>query len=75
VLIGLACGVAGAYLWRYLFAATQYAREPAIEHQPLEELTVEQLRRIARQLEIPRRSTMRKQELVDAIASIADVST
>jgi hypothetical protein len=33
------------------------------------------LRRIARQLEIPRRSTMRKQELVDAIASIADVST
>jgi hypothetical protein len=69
VLIGLVCGVAGAYVWRYLFAPTRHVREPAIEQQPLEELTVEQLRRIARQLEIPGRSTMRKQQLIDAIAN------
>jgi hypothetical protein len=69
VLIGLVCGVVGAYVWRYLFAPAQYAREPAIHHQPLEELTVEQLRRIARQLEIPGRSTMRKRQLIDAIAN------
>jgi hypothetical protein len=68
VLIGLVCGVVGAFVWRYVFARTRYLREPTIEHQPLEELTVEQLRRIARQLEIPGRSTMRKQELIDAIA-------
>jgi hypothetical protein len=56
-------------VWRYLFAPAQYAREPAIHRQPLEELTVEQLRRIARQLEIPGRSTMRKRQLIDAIAN------
>jgi hypothetical protein len=45
----------------------RFACEPAIEHPPLDELTVEELRRIARRLEIPGRSKMRRQELIAAI--------
>jgi hypothetical protein len=69
LLIGTLCGVAGALIWRRYAAPVGMAGQRAVEHEPpaLDELTVDELRRIARELEIPGRSKMRKQHLIDAI--------
>jgi hypothetical protein len=68
-LTGCLCGVVGALAWRYASRPAGRTPRPTVERPPLDELTVEQLRRKARDLEIPGRSAMRKQELIDAIAA------
>ena len=70
VLTGYLCGVVGVLAWRYASRPAGRTSQPTVERPPLDELTVKQLRRMARDLEIPRRSTMRKHELIDAITDM-----
>jgi hypothetical protein len=69
LLVGTLCGVVGALIWRRYAAPVSVAGQRAVEPEPpaLDELTVDELRRIARELEIPGRSRMRKRHLIDAI--------
>jgi hypothetical protein len=68
LLVGTLCGVVGALIWRRYAAPVSVAGQ-RVEYEPpaLDELSVDELRRIARELEIPGRSRMRKQHLIDAI--------
>ena len=70
LLVGILCGLVGALLWGRRDWARARRRSPVERRPPLDEMTVEQLRRVARDLEIAGRSTMRKQELIDAIDAI-----
>jgi Rho termination factor, N-terminal domain len=67
VFIGCLCGVIGALVWRYSSRQAGGDRQRSIERPSVDELSVEQLRRVARDLGIPGRSKMRKQQLIEAI--------